>query len=277
MLVTRRPLNINDLPACLQLTVDRGWEPDTAKWKLLLKVGEGWGIDHPDGGLAASVILTRHGTNVAVIGMLMVRRDLAGQGLGRSLLRYILRRARTATVYVYADQITHPFYAKLGFVTVDRLITHRGKLTANFGTSATSRVFEKDDLPEILAVDQAAFGAERTRLIDELVPIAKQIRVTEQKGKITGYGMVWKSLDVVQIGPVVAADNETALRLIVDLARDQHVAVRMDLARQHDALSAWAKEVGLTASSETSMMVFNNQEIPGNRSCLYTVAMQATG
>jgi GNAT superfamily N-acetyltransferase len=278
MFGTRRTLNINDLPACLALAADRGWAPEADKWRLLLSIGEGWGIDHPDGGLAGTVILTRHGARIAVISMLLVRRDCGGQGIAQGLMRFIINRARNTTTYLYSTEEAYRLYAKLGFVTVDHLVTHRGRLAATDPRQGSgSRPFVKKDLPAVIAVDQAAFGAERSGLINGLIALAERVRVTEQNGHITGYGIAWKNLDTIHLGPIIAPDNETALRLIVDLAREQKLAVRLDLSRRHKALSTWAKEQGLVAGKETPMMVFKTQNIPGNRACLYSIAMQATG
>ena len=159
MFGTRRTLNINDLPACLALAADRGWAPEADKWRLLLSIGEGWGIDHPDGGLAGTVILTRHGARIAVISMLLVRRDCGGQGIAQGLMRFIINRARNTTTYLYSTEEAYRLYAKLGFVTVDHLVTHRGRLAATDPRQGSgSRPFVKKDLPAVIAVDQAAFG-----------------------------------------------------------------------------------------------------------------------
>ena len=49
-----RRLSPADLAACVELAADRGWPPERNKLRLLFAVGEGYGIDDPAGGLAAT-------------------------------------------------------------------------------------------------------------------------------------------------------------------------------------------------------------------------------
>ena len=67
-----RRLGPADLPACIALAADRGWPPEENKWGLMFAVSEAYGVDDPAGGLAGTVVLTRHGTGLAAVGMMMV-------------------------------------------------------------------------------------------------------------------------------------------------------------------------------------------------------------
>jgi hypothetical protein len=78
-----RRLSGADMAACVELAADRGWPPERNKLRLLFAVGEAYGIDDPAGGLAAMVVLTRYGRQLAAVGTMVVasrfgRRDLAG-------------------------------------------------------------------------------------------------------------------------------------------------------------------------------------------------------
>ncbi|HEY2889830.1 MAG TPA: GNAT family N-acetyltransferase, partial [Dongiaceae bacterium] len=96
-----RSLSAADLDACLNLALDQNWSGESTKWKVLLEAGDGFGIDDPLGGLAAAVVLSRT-REVAVIGMLLVRRRYARQGLGTRLMAHAYAMAANAAIYLYA-------------------------------------------------------------------------------------------------------------------------------------------------------------------------------
>ena len=71
-----------DLPACLDLAADRGWTPDPRKWALMLERCEVYGIRDPGGGLAGTVTLTRYGSRLAIVSMMLValRQEVLARG-----------------------------------------------------------------------------------------------------------------------------------------------------------------------------------------------------
>src|SRR5579871_4928356 len=89
-----RRLGPADLRRCTALAVDRGWSPEKPKWSMLLAASEVFGLDAPDGkGLAGAVVLTRWGTDLASVGMMLVAARYGRRGLGRMLMEHLLRAA----------------------------------------------------------------------------------------------------------------------------------------------------------------------------------------
>jgi hypothetical protein len=64
-----RQLDLTDLDACLDLAEDRSWAREVAKWRLLLDLGGGYGIDDPGGGLAGTVFRTEVAPGIGAVGM----------------------------------------------------------------------------------------------------------------------------------------------------------------------------------------------------------------
>ncbi len=75
-----RRLTVDDLDLCTALAVDRDWPPEEEKWRFLLTAGEGYGLDAPDGGLAAAFVLARYGTVLAAVSMVLVAERLRTAG-----------------------------------------------------------------------------------------------------------------------------------------------------------------------------------------------------
>ena len=95
-----RRLSAADLAACVELAADRGWPPERNKLRLLFAVGEAYGIDDPAGGLAAMVVLTRYGRQLAAVGTMVVASRFGRRGLGQRLTTYLLEQAGPALVYL---------------------------------------------------------------------------------------------------------------------------------------------------------------------------------
>jgi GNAT superfamily N-acetyltransferase len=284
-------LGLGDLRRCVALSVDRGWLPERPKWSLLLGSSEAFGIDAPDGDvsgrLAGAVVLTRWGPDLASVGMMLVATRYARRGLGRALMENLLAQAGDATVTLFATDMGRPLYEKLGFVPVrqsvsfvgqfvadrsdNRKKTSRSAADAGLVTSTGSAVLSapgtrarpggftrpatEADLPSILAVDEAAFGADRSRVLTRLPGFAEQMAVLEADQGIIGYAAAWRNLpSSAIIGPVVAPDAGAAKRLVADLAAKVSGTIRLDLDPDRPELPAWAHQHGLEPVSRTTVM-----------------------
>jgi GNAT superfamily N-acetyltransferase len=292
-----RSLDRDDLRRCVALSVDRGWSPERAKWSLLLGCAEAFGVDAPDGAvpsggrLAGAVVLTRWGPDLASIGMMLVATRYARRGLGRALMEHALAEAGDATVTLFATDMGRPLYEKLGFAPVRRSVSFAGTFrpggrsvpgarpthvgpgvpATSTGPAASVRPAAEADLPSILAVDKAAFGADRSRVLTRLPGFAEQLAVLETEQAITGYAAAWRNLpSSAIIGPLVAPDAEAAKRLIADLAAKVSGTVRLDLDPDRPELPAWAHARGLEPVSRTTVMARGELADAGTPDRLFT-------
>jgi GNAT superfamily N-acetyltransferase len=278
MAPTPRRLGLDDVSACADLAVNRGWFPEITRWKMLLSIGEGWGVDDPDGGLSATVVLTRFPLGLAAVGLMLVRESRSRQGLGRLLMEHVLPRAHPDTVFLYATALGEPLYEKLGFVAVDRVARHIGSWKDSPHDGAwRARPLAPGEFTAVLALDRLVFGADRRELLSALVSIADRTLVLERNGSIAAFGIAWPNVGRVHLGPIVAPDEDAARTLIADLARNQTLPLRFDLSVRWNGLSAWAVEHGITAQPSIPLMALNGKQLPGDRKQLIAVATLATG
>jgi GNAT superfamily N-acetyltransferase len=264
-----RRLGPDDLKRCAALSVDRGWSPEQAKWSLLLAASEVFGVDAPDGrGLAGAVVLTRWAADYASVGMMLVAARYERRGLGRALMEHLLRAAGDdATVTLFATDMGRPLYEKLGFAAVRRNVSFAGRLRPSpdpgnsqpRGTSGSVRAATEADLPAILALDRAAFGADRGQVLTRLPAFADQVAVLEAGGPdgpgIAGYAAAWRNTPVsTVIGPLVASDGAAAKGLVTALAAKTSTPVRLDLDPDRPELPGWAHARGLEPVGRTVVM-----------------------
>jgi predicted N-acetyltransferase YhbS len=274
-----RRLEPGDLKQCVALAADRGWSPERSKWSLLLGACEAFGVDAPDGrGLAGAVVLTRWGPSLASIGMMLVAARYGRRGLGRALMEHVLDEAGQATVTLFATDLGRPLYEKLGFQPVRRSVSFAGRFRARgadpgarAGSPESVRLATEADLSAILAVDRAAFGADRSRILTRLPAFAERLAVVASGQAVAGYAAAWRNLpSSVIIGPVVAPDAEAGQRLIADLAGHVRGNVRLDLDPDRAELPAWAHAHGLEPVSRTTVMAYGNLTPPGLPDRLFT-------
>ena len=173
----------------MALSVDRGWSPERSKWSLLLGACQTFGVDAPDGrGLAGAVVLTRWGPDLASVGMMLVAARYGRRGLGRALMEHVIAEAGHATVTLFATDLGRPLYELLGFQPVRRNVSFVGAFRpgragarSSAGASAPAvaawftRAATEADLSAILAVDRAAFGADRGQIVSRLPGFADRI------------------------------------------------------------------------------------------------------
>jgi GNAT superfamily N-acetyltransferase len=261
-----RRLTRDDLMACADLSEDRGWPREEHKWGLLLAAGTGYGIDDPDGkGLVTACVVTRYGTGLAAIGMVLVAERHARQGVGRRLMKHVLKETGSLPVTLHATPYGKPLYEELGFTTTGRAEMVRGHFAPSGPQPQVgTRPATAEDLPAILRLDHEVFGLDRTHMIARLPAFSDQLRVAEEDGVLTGYAAAWPNMDTHVIGPLIARDTETAKALISSLAAGTDRPLRTDIDVRHDELLTWLKERGLAPIAFNAVMTFGVADLPGD-------------
>jgi GNAT superfamily N-acetyltransferase len=264
-----RRLGTHDLGHCVALSIDRGWAPERSKWALLLAETEAFGVDAPDGGLAGCVVLARYGPDLASVGMMLVAARYGRRGLGRALMEHLLAEAGAATVTLFATDQGRPLYEKLGFRVIRRNVAFAGAFRPGPGTGERARPAADADMPAILDVDKAAFGADRSRLLLRLPAFAESLLVLETVNGIAGYAAAWRNENATVIGPVVAPDDAAARQLITGLAAQAHGPIRLDLDPDRPELPRWAFARGLQPVSRNAVMAHGDSRPRGTPDRLF--------
>ncbi|MEU1039588.1 GNAT family N-acetyltransferase [Streptomyces sp. NPDC005907] len=264
-----RRLTLRDLTACADLSENRGWPREEHKWGFLLTAGAGYGIDDPLGGLVAACVVTEYGPrdrpDLSAIGMVLVADRYARQGVGRRLMRHVVAEMGPTPLTLHATPYGRPLYEELGFKTTGRAEMVRGHFILDGeGPQVATRSATAEDLPAILRLDEEVFGCDRTPVITRLPAFADQLRVAEEKGRITGYAAAWPNMETHVVGPLIARDTETAKALIAALAAHTDRPLRTDIDVRHGELLSWAKDHGLEPVAFNAVMTYGIPELPGD-------------
>lgn len=214
-----RRMDRRDISAGLRLSAQAGWNQTAADWQRLLAwEPEGCFVAERGGEVVGTVTSTVYGARLAWIGMMLVDNEQRRQGIGRALLSHAvawLEQSRgVPTCALDATPLGKTLYDGLGFT--DRFSLQRYTGTAQVGTApAGVRPLRADDLSRLAPMDLSVFGADRLRLLRDLVAAHPgHCCLAEQGGAVRGYACGRPGARSGYIGPLVATDPETAEALL---------------------------------------------------------------
>jgi GNAT superfamily N-acetyltransferase len=230
------------LDGAVELSRQVGWPHRREDWELVQSLSQGV-VALEEGRMVATTLMTPYGDDAATINMVIVDASMRGRGLGRKLMEEALARAGERTCYLVATQEGLPLYEKLGFVATGKIIQHQGEALPVDAPSHVSWS-ENGDHARLVALDRAAFGHDRSALMQLLRERAK-FAVIRDGSDIQAFAAIRPFGRGLVMGPVVARDGAEAKALIdFLLAHHQGMFVRID-ADISTNLAEWLTGRGL--------------------------------
>jgi GNAT superfamily N-acetyltransferase len=278
------PLAVADLDEALALSASAHWNQNEADWRTMLRLGRGWGIHAPgaDGRdvLAASTIVLPYGTDFAWVSMVLVLPEFRRRGYASLLLRHAIDAlaAEGRGAILDATPAGHAVYLQEGFVDTWGFARWRREArgtaaAADGGPASTTRALTDADWPAIAALDSPAFGADRLLLLRALAQRLPQVaRVVERGGRLRGFVLGRDGREACQIGPLLAADVDTARAVLADALRAIPGAVYVDLLDGRDALREGLQQQGFAFQRPFTRMVHGRKKAPGEPGAIMLVA-----
>ena len=265
-----RPLAEADLDAACALSAAAGWNQTAADWRIFLRDGHAWGIE-ADGELAASAAVLPFGPKVAWVSMVLTLPGHRGRGFATALTAHALAALAASghRAVLDATPLGQPVYAKLGFAPCWSF--RRWRLDAAGGAVQGVRPLRPGDWPEILALDAAASGIPRERLLRAIAARQPAVaRVAVAGGRIDGFALARDGRLAPQIGPVIARDGRSAQRLIAAAlaALPAGQSVVIDLADAQAELAAWLAGRGASPQRPFTRMAMGTAPLPGDASLI---------
>jgi ribosomal protein S18 acetylase RimI-like enzyme len=263
--VTEVRLGADHLAGCVALSAAAGWNQNAADWRLMLELGEGWGLELRDGTLVASTLVIPYG-GFAWVSMVLVLPGHRRQGHATRLLRTALAALARAnlTPVLDATPAGREVYRQEGFRDAwgfKRFVVQRKSQPP--GPCAV-RALRDADWPWIAELDRAAFGGQREPLLRALAGrLPDAALVIEGEGFILGR----EGREATQLGPLVASNARAAQLLLQSVLAFASGPLYLDLA-DHAALAP----AGLAEQRPFTRMVFGTADAPGERGKIFLVA-----
>jgi GNAT superfamily N-acetyltransferase len=253
-----------DIAAGMRLKALAGWNQVEEDWQYFLDHRpEGCYVAVDEGAVIGTVATAGYGRDAAWIGMLLVDPDYRRRGIGTRLMRAaIASLGGYVTIMLDATPAGQGLYERLGFREQSRLLRLTTDRLAPLNAlppqdRSLRRLRVGEDLDPIIALDRAAFGADRTPLLRAQARRAPEAAwVCERRGRIAGFCLGRNGARLQQLGPVVAETDQDAMALCqAGLRAWVGRAVVVDVPASQEAFLEWLLGVGFAVQRPFTRMV----------------------
>ncbi len=260
-----RLLRPTDLSVAVNLSTIAGWNQTEDDWRMLMDLApQGcFGID-ADGDLVATTTLLSYGKQLAWIGMVLTKPEYRGRGFARTLVTHAMESADSKGIRIVKLDATEQgqrLYESVGFEAEG--LVERWSRPGTSNLRVAGREFSSDQL---LALDLAAFGADRSAMLEKLakhsyVCTRRNAYLFARAGRVTAY-----------LGPCVASDPASAQALITStLQARSSVSWSWDLLPHNRNAVALASELGFTRQRVLTRMG-RGEPLRGRDDMVYAIA-----
>ena len=255
------PMSQADVPQLHELSVSVVWPHRPEDWELAIRHGHGIVARDEIERLVGSAMWFPLGEAHAAVGMVITSPRLQEHGTGRWLMGLLAEQTGKRGLVLNATRPAYRLYISLGFMPLGPVFQHNGEVTArpDMGQlpalhGARLRAFAPEDRAAVLALDAAAYGAERRGVLEEVMDISHGL-VMERGGEVCGFALCRKFGRGHVIGPVVAEGEEDVLHLIAPLVADHHGQfLRMDTRAEDGPLRRFLVAHGLVHHDTVTRM-----------------------
>ena len=273
-------LDEQHLAGALVLSRAANWNQNEADWRMMLRLGRGFGLSAADGSLVASIVVLPYGDEFAWMSMVLVAPEFRRLGYAARMLRRALAclQSRGLAAVLDATPAGHEVYAQEGLR--DTWSFQRYSLSETRPMSGWQdvsglklRQLADGDWPQILAMDLPAFGANRESLLRALAARLPEAALVAQRGEKTcGYLLGRDGREARQLGPLVAADLPAAQALLSHALERVPAPLYIDIVDRHTSLRSWALMQGFSVQRPFTRMVHGAERAPGNNESVMLVA-----
>ena len=256
--LTLRDLQDNDIGKLHQLSVGVGWPHRPDDLQMLLKVGKGFVGCDKIGRIVGSAMWFPMGNDFATIGMVITSPRLQAQGGGGWLMDHVMEQCSGRRLQIIAPRVAYRLADALDFKTTAVVHQHQGVAIApgEISGSAGTRVrpLETTDLADIARLDLAAFGADRTDILKELLDHSDGT-VLERDGRLAGFSLCRRFGRGHVVGPIVARDTADAIVLTAPhVARHVGSFLRVDTTQLEGGYTEFLNRCGMKEYDRVTVM-----------------------
>lgn len=256
-----RTLTPDEVSIAIEWAANEGWNPGFADAEAFLAQDADGFLGLFEGSdLVSCISAATYEEAFAFVGFYICRPDRRGRGLGLEVWNAGLARLEGRMVGLDGVVAQQHNYSASGFTLAHRNIRFGGPPKNLPGAQGVTPV-ERLDLPALFAFDQRHFGFHRPRFLERwlMPPEGAAYLAHGADGALTGYGVVRRCRSGHKIGPLFAADEDTARALYATLSTVAFTAARdeplfLDVPEPNAGARMLAQDAGLTPVFETARM-----------------------
>lgn len=280
---TARLISSADRPLLHELTMGVFWPHRDHDLDLFLSLGQGYLAVDEIGRAMGSAMYFPFGDDFAMFGMMVTAPRLQEQGTGRWLLNRIMADCPGRDLRLSATRAAYRLYQGAGFVPVGTIWQHQGPARPIHLPSPVAgvetRAMAPGDRAAMLALDRPAYGADRTRMLDALLPLS-QARVALRGGRVVGFALMRRFGRGKVIGPVVAEESGIAMQMIAPFVQAEAAAgtfLRLDRPQEDDHYAAFLAAAGMGLYDTVTEMRFGPQRRAVTGPQIFALAAHSLG
>ncbi|ETA50463.2 acetyltransferase [Rhodobacteraceae bacterium PD-2] len=253
--MTHRTATPGEVAQILDWAAQEGWNPGFEDAPAFHAADPGGFFLAETGGRpVAAISVVNHDAHHAFLGLYICHPDYRGQGIGLGLWHHALKHAGNRGIGLDGVPAQEANYAASGFVLTDR--TRR--LTGQFAPQEPSlHLARPQDMAALARLDEAATGLRRGAFLHVWLgdSATRKTVVLREGPEVTGFATARRCGTGCKIGPVIAPDPDTALRLARQAAAalDETLAI-LDVPDSRAAFGALLRRGGFTESFATARM-----------------------
>ncbi len=207
-------LTLSDLPDCLALSTEVGWNQVAADWRIFFDHGLVWGI-HGGTSVIACAALLPYPPGTAWISMVLTTRAARRQGLASRLVAAALAESakRGLSPQLDATPRGERVYTQLGFSSIAGLTRWRRRHSTPTGGTLAPHTISAGQFRTACHLDAQALAFDRPTLLHHLLARGPAV-VTEGAFAFSRDGRTAR-----HVGPVVATTRKEARRALAALLK----------------------------------------------------------
>ncbi len=257
-------LSAADLDGAQALVAEAGWNQVRADWELFIELGAAFKVT-AQGGEVAATAATLPFAGFGWISMVLVGKRHRRQGLATALLEHCVARLREQGLAPVLDATPagRTVYRPLGFqdgwrITRWRRVERAPWPDTSGPAAATVRSLRQDDWPQLLALDEKAFGSARSALLRRLDARSRGFAcVAQRDGRVAGYLLGRNGRQAMQVGPIVAHDQSLAQALLAHALARIDGPVLLDVLDCHAGLPPQLTAAGFAVERSYTRMTLD--------------------
>lgn len=272
-------MNIQDLPSAMELSRQEGWNQTGKDWSFLLNSSLNKCVVVESGGrIAGTAIALNYDNKLAWIGMVLIDKELRGQGAGRLVFDNVLGQLDDIeSIKLDATPAGYPLYHRSGFEDEFEIYRMTNGSFENSLIRETDSCIENitgEVLPGVINFDKEIFGVDRTFLLEYFLNnYPGKCFLLRRENKVCGYILGREGVRYNYIGPVFVSSTADAILLVSEALRSlKGKAVALDVLYDKQELTEWLQSVGFSIQRSFVRMFFRSNKYKGNPKSQYLIS-----
>jgi len=236
-----RKMRRGDISFAVRLSDQEDWAIPARDFERILRLDpRGSFIAMENGRRVGLTTTTSYGKQIAWIGNVVVEKSRRGKHIGQALVKHAIRylqKTRVRRIVLYSFDENVAYYRKVGFIQGPRFSRFRRERQPLRHTASQSAVSKAISVRALLAMDRRAFGADRARLLVDMLNsgVASYLGYSIQSK--ASYLLAKAYEDMCELGPWVSfnlrpAELESMLHLALKTAKSKPVEIACPLTNR---------------------------------------------